>query len=639
MQITCDLETDGLLEEVTKIHCIVAKDLDTGEITKFRPHQIEAGLTFINSSSRIIGHNFQGYDIEVIEKLYPSFKYKGVVRDTLILSHLVWPNLPELGFAGTFPNLPKHMIKNHNLESWGYRLGTHKGEFGKTTDWKHFSEEMLTYCVGDVEVAESLYKKVLTKNYSEEAIELEHQFARVMRMQEKYGFAFNRAKAVELYGILGQKRLELERELQQIFKPWVVEMKTPAYYFNAADSAMQFATKGSAGKLAKQCLPGPMKKKYIEFNPGSRDHISRALIERYGWKPLLFGKDGKPTVDEEVLETLVYPEVPKIVEYMMIEKRIGSLAEGGKAWLKLEKKGRIHGRVNTNGAISGRCTFDNPNMGQIVSTDKAYGPECRALFTVNEGQELVGIDAKGIQLRALAHYLAPFDGGMYTKIMLEGDPHTTNQNAAGFDTRDKAKTFIYAWLLGAGDEKAGEISGVTPEEVEKLNASPECVKVVAQYRKRFRSTPDEHTIAKIIKGGRIKRRFLKNLPALGRLKDEVEHRVKTRGYLIGLDGRQLPIRSAHAALSSLLQGFEACIMKRATIYLNNALHSKGYQHGIHFGFCAMVYDEWQMAASKGIGDEIGKEAVKAIELSGESFRVKCPVTGEYGIGRDWAETH
>src|SRR5690606_31621074 len=184
----------------------------------------------------------------------------------------------------------------------------------------------------------------------------------------------------------------------------------------------------------------------------SRTHIYKRLKDKYNWKPKEFTEKGTPKVSEEVLESLPYPEAELLNEYLMIQKRISQLAEGHSAWLKMVRPdGRIYGSVITNGAVTGRMTHNSPNLAQVPAVNVPYGKECRSLFTVPDDRVLVGADASGLELRCLAHYMARFDKGAYARELLEGDIHTANQKAAGLPTRDNAKTFIYAFLYGAGD--------------------------------------------------------------------------------------------------------------------------------------------------------------------------------------------
>lgn len=606
-----DIETNGLLPELDRVHCIVLRDLDTNVVRGFAPDFLLEAVDLLSKADYLTGHNIMGFDLPALKKVYPWFKIKPecIVRDTLVLSQLVWLDIWESDEKAKIPNFPPQLKGRHGLKAWGYRLGEHKGTFGETSDWSTYTPEMLAYCIQDVEVNYKLWLKIESKKYPENVVELEHRFHQIMLDQEAHGFAFDREAAIALYGKLGKARLDLEKQLKEMHGGWYTPMKRPEYYL-ACDGFLQwtrFPTKGEAVKAGyKPTLikPGPPAQRHTEFNPGSRDHAARVLIEKYGWKPKAFGKDAKPTLDESVLEGLVYPEAKLMLEYLMIEKRIGMLAEGAQAWLKLEKKGRIHGRVSSLGTVTTRVSHEKPNMSQVPAIDKPYGKECRALFRANPGHVLVGADASGIQLRALAHYLAPWDGGQYRELILKGDIHTHNQTAAGFETRDMAKTFIYAFLLGAGAGKAGEIAG------------------------RNRAY-----------GQALIDRFLSNIPALAKLKAAVTRKYRERGYLIGLDGRILPCRSDHKALSSLLQGFEACVMKLTNVNFNSFMVNHYGPMGNLWGQCGFFHDELQVSAEPELADIVGKRIVREIELAGEFLKSQCPLTGEYVIGTNWMETH
>lgn len=466
-----DCETNGLWPEVDRVHCIVTLDLDTGESQSFyddtriihpsRRGTLQDGVRELKQASELWGHNILQYDIPVLNKIldakFNPFFDGQKLRDTLVCSQHMWLELKLKDFAFRKINtaFPGPLVGSHSLEAWGWRLDNHKGTFGKEADWSKFTLEMLTYALQDLSTNKSLIDLIVSKNYSETALDNEMRFQWVIWLQQEHGFRFDRKAAVALYGELSEKRTLIERELQAGFPGWYEDTKTPEYYalIHMGEEIGRYPTKGAAELARKEkklktklCefVAGPLKQKHTPFNPGSRDHIARFLQERYGWKPKQFGDDGKPTVDEDVLSALKYPEIEKISEYLMIEKRIGQLAEGEKAWLKLERDGRIYGRVNTNGAVSTRVTHSQPNMSQVPAVDKQYGKECRALFIADEGHVLVGADASGIQLRALSHYMADWDGGAYVKIVLEGDVHSSNRDAAGgfLKTRDAAKTFI-----------------------------------------------------------------------------------------------------------------------------------------------------------------------------------------------------
>lgn len=599
MRYIFDIETDGLLDDVTKIHCLAVKNIDTGSGVIFRQHDeptvanVADGLKLLMDADLIVGHNAIKFDIPVIQKLYPWFTIDPAkVHDTLVLTRLIWSNIKDhdadLMRRG---KLPSKLFGSHSLAAWGHRLGDYKGDFAGP--WDECTREMLDYCEQDVQVTLTLYQKILSKDYADEAIKLEHDMAWLMAKQERNGFCFDEAKAGELYAKLSQRRSDLERELKETFGSW--EVKLPDFIPKRDNKSMGYR----AG------VPVP-RSKVVEFNPSSRDHIADRLINLYGWKPTEFTDGGKPKVDEAVIEKLDYPPCKLLSEYLMVQKRIGQLAEGDQAWLKLVRKGKLHGSVNTNGAVTGRATHAYPNISQVPSSSSPYGSECRELFTVPEGWTLVGADASGLELRCLAHFMANWDGGAYGRVLLTGDIHSMNQEAAGLETRPQAKTFIYAYLYGAGDEKIGKIVGAGAAE-----------------------------------GKKLKVRFLAKTPALKKLKEAVQDAAR-RGHLVGLDGRLVHVRSAHAALNTLLQSAGAIICKKWLVILEERLGVYGFKHGWDgdYAFCAWSHDEVQIACrTPELATVIADFATKAVEEAGRYFRFRCPLAGEAKFGKHWGETH
>lgn len=592
-----DLETNGLLDEVSTVHCLVIKDTETGAVytydSKTSSQRIEFGLRMLESGKTIVGHNVIKYDIPVIQKLYPWFKVdKAKVLDTLVLARLVYANIKEHDVTlMRDEKLPKKNFGSHSLQSWGYRLGEHKGDY--TGGWEVFSQEMLDYCVQDIEVTHKLLDKLLAKEFSQESIDLEHQVAWLMAQQERNGFYFNEKAGSELYSVLVKRRGDLERELKDYFGSWTVNLPD---FIPKVNNKTRGYEKGVPVKRTK----------VIEFNPSSRDHIADRLINLYGWQPVDFTEGGKPQVDEVVLEKLDYPPCKLLTEYLLVQKRVSQLSEGTQAWLKLVKKGRIHGTVNTNGAVTGRATHAYPNISQVPSSSSPYGHECRALFTVPNGWTLVGADASGLELRCLAHYMAKWDGGKYGQVLLNGDIHSENQKAAGLSTRPQAKTFIYAFLYGAGDGKIGTV----------VNGSA-------------------------ADGRKLKTKFLNSLPALGKLVKQVQEASK-RGYLLGLDGRKIYVRSSHSALNTLLQGAGAIVCKKWLVILEETLQLHGLKHGWDgdYCFCAWSHDEVQIACrTPEIAQVVAGFATKCVRMAGEHYNFRCPTAGEYKIGTTWADTH
>lgn len=610
--LTFDCETDGLLDQLTTIHCISLQEVDeagqplgpvlsandhgTGELT------IREAIERLQNADRVVGHNIAGFDIPAIAKVYPGFKVRAYY-DTLLISTLIYPDLKDRDFKarkkqGANPVLPGKMIGRHSLEAWGYRLGEWKGDYSQMMKdrgldpWAQWSQEMDDYCDQDVVVTTKLLALLLSKGLPKEAIELEQAVAPILSRQQRWGYLFNQEKARELEKVLVVRRALLGDQLREVIPPWKVVKKR---FIPKRDDRRRGYVKGLEAVVYKE----------VVFNPASRAHIADRLTALYGWRPVEYTEKGQVKIDEDVLAPLKYPIIPLLLEYFIVNKRLGQLAEGDEAWLKAVKKnGRIHGNVNQNAAVTGRMTHSKPNIAQVPKCGVPYGSECRELFTVPKGKRQVGADASGLELRCLAHFMARHDGGEYAKVILEGDIHSVNQTAAGLPTRDNAKTFIYAFLYGAGDAKLGSI-------VSKGRAV----------------------------GGQLRAKFLKGLPALEKLVKGVKKRASEVGYLIGLDGRKLHIRSDHAALNTLLQSAGALVMKKALVILDADLQSAGMVPGVHYEFLANIHDEWQIEVDEDKAEFVGKTAQAAIRKAGDYFGFRCPLDGEYKVGANWAETH
>ena len=565
MELVFDLETNGLLDTVDTIHCIglavvgaKAGQLYANELGTFMNYEfnsfecLDEALDLMKSADTLIGHNIIAYDLPVLKKLLNWSPRKTTkIIDTYILSRLIHPDLKELDAAER--KVEPKMRGSHSLKAWGYRIGELKGEYGETADWSKFTMEMAKYCIQDVQVTLDLYYHFLDQEPPQNAVELEHLFALIIARQEHYGFHFNVQKGQELYVSLLKHQERLAKKLRNSFGSWYVSQ---GEFTPKKDNEKRGYTTGA--KLTKV--------KTVEFNPNSRDHISSRLQKLYGWIPNSFTPSGKPEINEAILSKLKFPNwktMPNVKkENFLISKRISQLAEGDNAWLKLERNGRLHGRVNTNGAITGRCTHSYPNIAQVPASYSPYGEECRGLFGVSEGKSLVGVDADGLELRALAGYMTRYDGGKYVEAAVSGDKaegtdiHSLNMKALNITNRDTAKTWFYAFIYGAGDAKLGAILG------------------------------------KGSKTGRISRkRFLQNVTGLDDLTNKVKETYRRRGHLIGLDGRKLHIRSEHSALNTLLQSAGAVLMKKALIILDNRLSNIcGFVPSRDYEFVANIHD-------------------------------------------------
>jgi len=577
MDLVFDIETDDL--QATLVHCIVAQDAETGEIFKFPPHKLEEGYKFLATADRLIGHNIIGFDIPMVQKFGGVDLSNKEVIDTLVLSRLFNPNRDG----------------GHSLESWGFRLGLSKIEF---EDYLNYSNEMLDYCVRDVTLNTLVYKNLRneSKGFSKGCIELEQSIAGIIKQQEVNGFKFDMQSALVLLAELREKKQQIEDEVHDTFKPKWVDTKLVTPYIRTTDGKL--SKRGLTDDEYARCLNTMnyepfMRQTLQDFNLGSRKQIGEYLID-FGWKPERFTPTGQPIVDEKTLSEVTHIREAKLIaDFLLIQKRIAQVD----SWVSsVRDDGRVHGFVIPNGAITGRMTHRNPNMAQVPNIHSPYGVECRACWTVKEGYKLVGIDASGLELRMLAHYMQNEE---YINEIINGDIHTANQKAAGLESRDQAKTFIYALIYGAGDAKLGSVVGGNRES-----------------------------------GKRLREQFLNNNPSFKTLREKVQ-RASGKHWLKGIDGRKLLIRTQHAALNTLLQGGGAIVMKRGLAMLDSLISLNTFDAK----FVANIHDEWQMEVREDIAENVGRLAVDCIIKAGEYYNLRCPMDGEYKVGDNWSETH
>lgn len=653
--IVFDGETDGLLREVSKIHCINALDRADGKRLRFnegryadgtktkRDGSIADALELLKTTRPIAGQNIIKYDVPVFQKLYPDWAPTGPMFDTKVAASVIWTNLKDVDFAllrkGVLPEefQKKGLIGSNSLEAWGYRLdpdgskGFRKGDSGVVdNDWTLFTQQVDDYCAQDVEVANAFIDKVNSKNYSAECLSMEMRVAEIIARQERHGVRFDIEAAEKLYVELTKKKLELEDSLRDIFPPWEVETKR---FIAKVNNKKYGLVKGQLAIRTKQVI----------FNPGSREHIADRFKTIYGWTPTEFTPKGKPKIDEEILSALPYPEAKPVSRYLDLGKVLGMLGDGkpSSTWLRaVDDDGRIRGTVHPNGAVTGRMTHNSPNLSQVpkvkvgpdgplLGEEGGWGYECRGLFGPSAGKVQVGCDAEGLELRMLGHYMAPWDDGAFALAVVQGnkaegtDNHSLTQKAAGLNSRDSAKTFIYALLYGAGNFKLGTI--VYDDMTEKQQAA-----FNAKTGRRDR---------KFATLGKARRaRLMEGLPALGRLTAAVKDKASKTQTLRGLDGRILHVRSDHAALNTLLQSGGAVVMKKALVLLDDAIHANPDLAG-RVDFMLNVHDEFQMETDPEIAEHVGQLAADSIRLAGEFFNLACPLAGAYDIGNNWAETH
>lgn len=597
-----DLETDGLLPTLTKIHCGVIYDMMYDQVYKFEPIDIPDMIDMLSRTEQpLCGHNIINFDIPAIQKLYPKFQPKVLPIDTKIWSQLVTPDLLNLTYTKRrqwLKQVPADLQDSHSLRAWGYRMNILKGHSPDET-FMEYSQGMLDYCVRDVEVTTALYKELDEWTTSEEALFLEMSEALIIRQQEVTGIHFDTKKAEQL----AARILDDQQKLLDVIR------KHPTFTPVLKKS---FVAKVNNKKLGR--TKGDLIEIYEDFNPGSNQQITEKLKTTYGWEPEVLTDKGNPQMDDEVLKDLadVYPEIQLIRDFKTAAKILSYLSTGDKSWLKfVTPEGKIHGQVQSCGAGTRRMTHNSPNLGQVPSVKAYLGKECRELFSPPPGYVMLGIDADQLELRTLAHYIAPFDDGKYAHAAVHGskenkdDIHWLNAKAFGVD-RDTGKTVFYCSIYGGGREKKGRI---------------------------ITKSWDKHQ--NMVAGARIERAMERGLPALSKLRDTLMSTLKTRGYLLDLDGQMFRIRSEHSALNELNQRAGAIIMKRWDVTLWNKLMDSE----VPFVRLLTVHDEIQIG--------IPKEYVqRVLELSREAFaettayyRMRCPITGDGKEGVNWYETH
>jgi DNA polymerase-1 len=597
--LTFDLETNGLYDECTVIHCIVIHDIVKDQTFSYGPDAIDQAVNHLSTADVLLGHNIIFYDIPVLQKLY-SFTHNARIIDTLICTRLIWPKevLYELD-CEQYPQVPVNLRGSASLKAWGWRLADNKIDF---KDFSEYSQEMLIYCQKDMEVTHKLWQHITKENYPEPPLKLEHDLAIAINRQIRAGVPFDVDAALDLVDDLRAKQTQLETELKEIFPPKKIE----SIFVPKVNNLNRGYVKGQ-----------PFTKvTYQEFNPGSRDQIVQRLKEKYGWHPQATTEKGNPILNDDVLETLPYPEAKPLAEYMLVKKRLGQIADGNNAWLKLVNNdtGRMHGDLITNGCITGRCAHRSPNMGQVPASYSPYGHECRSLFHAPDGWDLIGIDAKALELRCLAGYLAIWDDGEYAAVVTnpEIDIHVYNQHMFGAETREISKRLLYAVLYGAGSFKAGTI--IDPNE------------------------KDEVVLRKL--GSTAINSFMDGVPALRKLKQLIDQTIGLRGYLIGLDSRTLHCRSAFKGLNVLLQASGAVIMKQVVVNAHNNIEQNlGLMHGKDWEQLLFVHDEIQIACAPQHTERVKEQALAAFPQAQQFFGFRCPIQGDAKVGYTWAETH
>lgn len=567
-----DIESNGLnevmagkkdtyLPEATKIWCMSIMDINTKEKFLFEQDNMTEGVEMLRQADLIIGHNIYAFDIPLIERLYGPLNKKpwDQAIDTLIISRLMYGDNPPT------------TDQSHSLMAWGKHLNEAKIDYQGT--WDQYTADMGKYCIQDSTVTDKLWEYFSQQNYLVQynrAIRMEHVVADLVKRQVEAGFGFNMDKAESLEMELLIEKSQIEDEMRQIFPDRIIIRHSE--------------------KTGKR-----LKDKIEVFNPGSRQQIAERLKEKYNWESPTTDK-GNPKVDHEVLSQLKYPETKTLCRYFDLIKLMSQVSDWiGRAQRSRDK--RIHAYINTLGAVTGRMSSKEPNIQQVHSD-----PRARALFIPQEKWSLVGSDLKGLELRMLAHYLYPFDNGSYAKEVCEGDIHTHNQKAMELDSRNTAKTAIYCFLYGGGDEKFGKTIGCSTH-----------------------------------KARQTKNKLLSNIPGLKKLIENCRFDTLDKGYVKPFNWRPVFVRKEHAALNTLLQSSGAHIAKAWACIADQRLRLEIGEN--RFNWVASIHDELQIECHPDIAHEVGKILCDSAITAGKFLKCNCLVEAEYKVGNNWSETH
>ena len=407
---------------------------------------------------------------------------------------------------------------------------------------------------------------------------LEHQVAQILTQQEIHGWYFDERAAWELESTL-------RREYEDTCK--VLRDRHP--YVKGAEFTPKRANR------TKGYVEGCTFTKLKELNPTSRDHIAWILQTHYGWIPSLMTSTNKPVINETVLKDIGTDIALQFLKLLDLTKQLGMISEGVNAWQKLVTKSRIHHHCSV-ATSTFRCAHRKPNLAQVPSDERF-----RKLFKASPNKVLVGADLSGIELRMLAHYLARYDKGRYTKILLTDDIHSVNAKRIGISRRD-VKTVTYAFLYGAGDRKIGV-------SVDKQLNDEEATK----------------------RGKEIRKAYIAAIPGLKELLEAV-HKASERGYVYGLDHRRILVDSRHKSLNYLLQGSAAILAKRWMVLANEHLPKSANQ-------VAFVHDELQFEAESHEVDDLKFLLELTAVQAGEYYNMRCPVAAESQSGTTWADVH
>lgn len=598
-----DIEGDPIPS--TRVWCMCAWNLRTREEIRLRGYEeIRKWIADRKAEGcKFVAHNGIGYDFYTLNLLVGTRITVSDICDTMLMSMVYSPS----------------MDGGHGLSAWGKRIGHAKTEWDDFSKW---SQEQEDYCLNDAILCGKVFIALVARmrqiGFTEDGLDIEHRSWQLIQKQKRNGFAFNIKEAHVLYNKLREKENDIRDRIHEFWPPelrHVATFKKPfkkdgnlsANFARHQQQYVEVRVREDDGEYDAY--------DYVYFSIGSPQQRVEKLLE-LGWEPREFTKGGSPQPTSkgklspslaEFVDKSGNEQVRLIANWIEYNARANMI----NTWIEAynDNTGCIHGSLWLANTL--RYRHSEPNSANIpavrLGKDEkvllqeagVFTYEARNLWTTRSSDRfLVGVDAKGIQLRVLAHYL---NNPKFTESVLEGDPHSYNQEIGGFRTRAVAKTFIYAFLLGAGDAKVGQIIGG--------------------------STKD---------GRDIKARFISNFPGLKDLLDALERQVDRTGRIILCDGTPIIVSSPHTRLGYLLQGDESRIMKKAAILIDKESRTRR----LDVLKVGDIHDEFQNDVYKEHTDEFAYEVCPiAFRSSGEHFRYRLPIDCDAKVGLTWAETH
>jgi DNA polymerase-1 len=615
-RVVFDIEADAFYDDVTTIWCVGVMDLESKTNHIFYGDTLAKGIELVANAEVKVAHNGMEYDVPVIKKvLGVDVAAKGTVVDTCILSRLTKPD-----FLG-----------GHSIEAWGRRLNLAKMDFHeaskaagiipsdapKGAEFQQWSKLMNDYCQRDVEVTAKALSAIiamakkdgwgdtLSSIMQHKAVRIEHEMQKELSEQERRGWKFRVEKAQHLLHRMRQAVECIDHKVKPKLPLRVVAegngpkesryVKKPTL----GSGKPSKATKDRWGDDAEQ-VKGPYTRITFEaVDPNSDEQLKSALLQ-LGWRPTEYTEKGSPRLTEDSLEEWGGRLGLLVARRLMYRHRIG-LVKG------LLESVRPDGKVGAGGIAQGAVTgrVAHRVVANIPRVSSPMGKAIRSLFCADEGYVQIGADASGLELRCLAHYL---NKPKITELICdpEQDFHQFCADGLGMD-RDCSKTTEYAWLYGSGDLNLGRTARLS--------------KIGDWF-----GTAEE--------GKMIRARLLDTLDAK-ELIDKVSYQANN-GFITGLDGRRIPIRSDHAALNTLLQSCGAIIMKVAYLKLLAWLRKNLY---IDAWVVCFYHDEYQVVCRPDQAERVARVMERCIVWAGEHFKLNAPLAAEAKIGHSWKECH